>query len=265
MLDNTNVLNPRDAFFGGRTGNTVLYYEAKENEKIRYVDVCSLYPFVNKTSKYPIGHPDIYVSDECVSEGLMTKNPAGDFNMSQAEGLLKSTVLPPRNLILCVLPHRMHGKLMFPLCQQCCAEGKQTDCPHKGVRDRLLHGTWVTDELKKAVDMGYKIVDVAELWQYQTVQHDSATGQKALFEEIVNACIKRKQEASGWPARCTDEASKRAYSAQFKAREGIELDYKKINLNPGARAIWKSWVNSLWGKFGQRDNMGKTELINSYE
>ena len=39
-------LNPRDAFFGGRTNVTKLKYEFKDNEKGRYVDFVSLYPTV---------------------------------------------------------------------------------------------------------------------------------------------------------------------------------------------------------------------------
>ncbi|XP_070158004.1 uncharacterized protein [Polyergus mexicanus] len=38
----TSPLDPRDAFFGSRTGNIVTRYEVTGTEKIRYVDVCSL-------------------------------------------------------------------------------------------------------------------------------------------------------------------------------------------------------------------------------
>ena len=49
-------LNPRDAFFGGRTNAVRLWYEIDEDqgEEIRYVDVTSLYPTVNKYDEYPI-------------------------------------------------------------------------------------------------------------------------------------------------------------------------------------------------------------------
>ena len=52
-------LNPHDGFYGGRTGATRLYYKAGEGEKISYVDVCSLYPWVNKVGKYPVGHLEL--------------------------------------------------------------------------------------------------------------------------------------------------------------------------------------------------------------
>jgi hypothetical protein len=35
----------------------------------------------------------------------------------------------------------------------------------------------------------------------------------------------------------------------------------KIENNPGKRAVAKICLNSLWGKFGQRQNMGATEYV----
>jgi hypothetical protein len=43
-----------------------------------------------------------------------------------------------------------------------------------------------------------------------------------------------------------------------KKRDEIDLDPNKINFNPGVRSIAKSYSNSLWGKFGQNQNMTKT-------
>ena len=48
-------LEPREAFFGGRTGAVALHAVAGEEEEIRYVDITSLYPWVNKNCPYPIG------------------------------------------------------------------------------------------------------------------------------------------------------------------------------------------------------------------
>lgn len=52
-------LNPRDSFFGGRTGAVELHAEADTNkgEEIRYVDVTSIYPWVNKNVPVPCGAP----------------------------------------------------------------------------------------------------------------------------------------------------------------------------------------------------------------
>ncbi|CAL1282301.1 unnamed protein product, partial [Larinioides sclopetarius] len=50
-LDIVERLNPRDAFYGGRTNATKLFYEGEA----RYIDFTSLYPFVNKYCSYPVG------------------------------------------------------------------------------------------------------------------------------------------------------------------------------------------------------------------
>ena len=55
-------LEPRETFFGGRRGAVALHAVASEGEEIRYVDVTSLYPWVNKNFPYPIGHPLIHHS-----------------------------------------------------------------------------------------------------------------------------------------------------------------------------------------------------------
>jgi len=59
-------LNPRDAFFGGRTNAVRLHHVANEDqgEQIKCVDVTSLYPWVNKTQQYPLGHPIIIINPE---------------------------------------------------------------------------------------------------------------------------------------------------------------------------------------------------------
>ena len=51
------TVEPRDAFFGGRTNAICLKRAVGPGEKIRYIDVCSLYPYINKVACYPRGHP----------------------------------------------------------------------------------------------------------------------------------------------------------------------------------------------------------------
>ena len=41
-----DVLNPRDAFYGGRTENIVSVAEVTGAQTINYVDICSLYPYI---------------------------------------------------------------------------------------------------------------------------------------------------------------------------------------------------------------------------
>ncbi|XP_044594829.1 uncharacterized protein LOC123272194 [Cotesia glomerata] len=258
------ALNPRDAFFGGRTGNAKTYYDVKQDkngkdiEKIKYVDVCSLYPWVLKRGYFPIGHPTVYVGKECNT--LCVNN-----DISKVEGLIKCRVLPPRNLFHPVLPYRAHGKSFFPLCKACCDNLVQEECYHNCVSERESYGTWVSCELRKAVEKGYIIQEIDEIWSYNTVQYipgdDNITG---LFVEYINTFLKIKQEASGWPVHCIDEQSRQEYIDNYEAREGITLDTNKIAKNPGLRSLAKLFLNSFWGKFEQRENMKKKSIVKNY-
>ena len=93
-----NPLEPRDAFYGGRTEAFTLL---QKDHDITYVDVTSLYPYINKTGKIPIGHPEI------ITEGFT--------DTQQYEGLIKCKILPPRGLYIPVLPVKMNNKLLFTL------------------------------------------------------------------------------------------------------------------------------------------------------
>ncbi|XP_048514299.1 uncharacterized protein LOC125501746 [Athalia rosae] len=257
---NEKCLNPRDAFFGGRTNNTKRFYEVAEGERIRYVDVCSLYPWVCKNGRYPVGHPKVHVGDSC-----KTLTGPDNANLDAVEGLVKCVVLPPQNLYHPLLPVRMHGKLMFPLCRTCCENSTPDDCPHANGTDRWLSGTWVSDELKKAITLGYRIVDVNEIWQYDITSYDPTTKQGGLFVGYIDTFLKLKQEVSGWPAECDDETSRQRYVEEYERVGRIRLDGCKIAKNAGLRSVAKLCLNSFWGKFGQCDNPPRTKVINEQQ
>lgn len=252
-----SVLDPRDAFYGGRTENMVNYVEAGPNERIEYTDICSLYPFVNKTAKYPVKHPQIFVGREC--EEVVGQ----DNNIESIEGLIKCSVLPPRDLLQPVLPYRANNKLLFSLCRKCCKESVQRDCFHENEEDRVLVGTWVSDELKKAVSLGYVIREIFEIWKYETIQYNPLTNSPGLFEKYIRTFLKYKQEASGYPTSCADEESKKKYRDEFYEREGVRLDEDKISKNPGLRSVAKLCLNCFWGKFGQKENLAQSKFIDT--
>ena len=231
-LERVDPLVPREAFFGGRTGAVSLYHHVDSGEEIHYMDVTSLYPWVNKTCEYPLGHPEIY-----------TQVPVQEF--SNYFGLAKVDILPPPDLFHPVLPMRCE-KLTFPLCAACVKEQQQLPmlertpiCEHSR-EQRMLRGTWCTPEIAKAREVGYELVKVHEVWHFE----ESSSG---LFAEYVNAWLKIKTEASGWPANCTTEEEKRRFIERFEAREGIPLDYGAIKKNPGLKATAKLMLNSFWG------------------
>ena len=252
LIQNT-PLNPRDAFYGGRTGNTFNYYKCKEGEKIKYIDVCSLYPWVCKNGKFPIGHPKIHTANDEICSTM---------KLDGVNGLVKCKILPPENLFHPVLPMKQNNKLMFSLCRACSSEKNQEQiCTHSD-DERALLGTWVIEEVVKAVKMGYKLLAVLEIWEYDVTQYNPNTGSDGLFTRMINTYLKIKQQASGWPSTCMSEEDKNKYVADFLDKENIDLELSEIENNPGKRSLAKLILNSFWGKFGQRENQQKTCILN---
>ena len=224
-------LEPREAFFGGRTGAVALHAVAGEGEEICYVDVTSLYQWVNKNCPYPIGHPQIITQPV-------------DQSLGSYFGIAMVDILPPAGLFSPILPARSGNKLTFPLCRTCVQEEQAKPilhrthyCHHSDV-DRMLRGTWCTPELVKAVEKGYTLVKIHEVWHFPPEQR-----QTGLFKDYINTWLKLKQESAGWPSWCQTVEQKREYILRYKGREGIRLDIASIAKNPGRKPTTKLMLN----------------------
>ena len=251
-LDLVERLDPRDAFYGGRCNAIKLHSAVVQEYQIKYLDVRSMYPEAMKTAIYPEGHPDIIVSNfqEDVTEYF---------------GLIKLRVLPPRDLYHPVLPYKCRGKLMFVLCRFC-AENENYVLCNCSDSERSFVGTFITLEVIRGVEAGYKILKIFEVYHYESyTQYSPETMTGGIFAEYVDTFVKLKTEASGYPSWCISEADKEKYIQNFYEHEGIRLDAEKIKYNPGLRLIAKAFLNNLWGRLGLRDNLPKTTFLRSPE
>lgn len=250
-LELVEPLEPRNAFFGGRTNAVRLHHEVDETqeEKIKYIDVTSLYPWVNKNCEYPVGHPHVITNPE-------------DQDIHSYFGVAKVDIHPPFGLYHPVLPFRHRGKLTFPLCCSCMEEEmakpllkKSHHCSHSE-EERMLRGTWCTPELQKAVELGYQVLKIHEVWHFPRNQR-----KKGLFADYVNTWLKIKQESAGYPGWVTTEEEKQQYVHNYREKEGIQLDPELIVKNPGRKATAKLMLNSFWGKFGENLNKNITQAV----
>jgi len=85
---------------------------------------------------------------------ILTEN-FKDLSTKPYNGIIKCTLQPPRRLYHPVLPYRVSDKLLFPLCATC-AVTKEEICEHSE-EHRALHGAWVSLEVYKAMELGYKV------------------------------------------------------------------------------------------------------------
>ena len=218
FLSKIEIIPPlvaRDAFFGGRTGAASIYKKVneKQGEEIRFVDVTSEYPWVNKYGTYPVGHPTIFFEPDVQ-------------DITHYFGIACVDVLPPFSLFNPVLPYRYNGKLTFPLCRTCLENETKKPllernycCSHSD-SERTLRGTWCAMEIQKAVEMGYVVKRIHEVYHFPLDQR--VTGP---FSSYVNTWLKIKQESGGWPSWTDDSSEKKeAYLKGYLERESIVLD-----------------------------------------
>lgn len=247
-VDVETPLKLRDALFGGRTNATRLFCEVKDGERIFYDDFTSLYPYCNAYKRFPVSHPKI------ITSGF-------DETLESYFGIAKVKVLPPRGLYIPILPFRCNGKLTFPLCSSCATKENSKGC-NCTENERSWVGTYSTEELKLALQNGYRLLRIYEVYHYEETQcYNSNSGELGLFTEYMRAFLKIKQESSGYPEWVISENDKDEYILSYLKHEGIALEKSHIRKNPGMRSIAKLCLNSLWGKFCERPNRTKTEYV----
>jgi len=79
-------------------------------------------------------------------------------------------------------------KLIFILCAKC-FDKKCNRCTYID-EERALIGTWTNDKLSKALENGYLIVKIYEVWYFKK--------SNKLFKEYVKTFMKIKLETSPW-------------------------------------------------------------------
>jgi hypothetical protein len=84
-------------------------------------------------------------------------------------------------------------------------------------------GTWTTHELYKAIQKGYRVERIYEAWHFPTVSTD-------LFRDYIQVFYRLKDEA-------------------------------KQNGNAALKSVMKLCLNSLWGRFSMRNDMGESKVL----
>lgn len=163
----------------------------------------------------------------------------------------------PTRPLSSLLPYRSGGKLLFPLCRTC-AEQRQSlepdyQCLHSE-SERCLTETWVSTELHKVMDMGYRIERIYEKWHFPQTSD-------TLFKAYIDTFLKIKQEASGFPPECESEKEKRSYILDIFEREGIMFDPSQIEKNPVKRTIAPNCFKLSVGKIRSENLVTQISLF----
>ncbi|KAL3093884.1 hypothetical protein niasHS_004724 [Heterodera schachtii] len=236
-------LDPRnDALRGGRTEPFKLHHVCADDEEILCIDI--------KVNPFPVGNPRV-LTREVLLQPPTTPLPWTCSSNNMFRGLLLVRVLAPRLIRVPLLGYRTKdGRFTFPLCAWCADRRQQRPCQH-GDDKRSWVCAYTHVELNKALQLGYNVVDLFEVWNYDEWDDD-------LFSKYVNTFVGLKVQATGWPEGCETDEERKEFVDNFMHTEGIQLDSTKMTPNPGLRLIAKTLANSLWGKMAQR--VGFTQI-----
>ena len=122
-------------------------------------------------------------------------------------------------------------------------------CLH-GTGESAIVGTWVTDEVKKVIQQGYKVVEMYEAWLFDEISlFDPVTKNGGIFTEYVNTFLRIKQEASDWPEWCKTEENQQMYINNYYEKVDSWLTAEHIKKIPGLRQLAKLILNRYYAFF----------------
>jgi len=117
------------------------------------------------------------------------------------------------------------------------------------------------DEEMLAVEKGYRILAIYEVYEYQFTQYNPETGEGGPFVGYINTFLKLKAEASGYPAWVHNPVDEDRYVDSFSQSEGIRLDEEAIRYNAAKRDLAKLCLKSMWGKLTERNDRTMKKMI----
>lgn len=228
----SQLMNPQDAFYGGRTEVFKMYYNSNlaPDEEIQYYDVTSLYPSVYAHKILPIGSP-LHIPGYLVDKTKFHPTASDRYF-----GFARIKVIPPSTDRIGLLPQRDEktNRLSFPVFP--------------------MEGCWMTEEIYLAMQNGYIVEEIYELYYWTEYQ---LSGQH--LRGYVGFFLRMKQESEGWVKL---GASSDSPSEQEQKDIAIRLYHQngdlgmirpeKVKVNPVARSLAKLYLNALWGKFAQK-------------
>ena len=128
-------------------------------------------------------------------------------------------------------------------------------CEHTAA-ERSIRGTWCTPELLKAVEKGYRVLHIHEVYHFPPAQL-----RKGLY---VNTWLKGETEAFGWPPNADGSLKTPEQQSFFLSnvlREGIGLVRDNMVPNKGKKATSKLALIPSRANSGSRRTSDKIQQI----
>jgi len=109
------------------------------------------------------------------------------------------------------------------------------------------------NEVRLAVEKGYRILEIHEVYEHQFTQYNPETGEGGRFVDYINTFLKPKAEASGYPGWVHSPEDEDRYVDSFRQSEGIRLYKEAIRYNPAKPGLANLGLKSMCGILPERN------------
>lgn len=229
----------RRALHGGKTDVRIMQVELAPETiaagtGLRYVDVQSLYPTVQYYDLLPVGPPEttLYTS----SNPLTMEAHCQLITMPEEQGLF---------FIECDLEPKQY--VHHPIV------GDYVDNRYMAHVLPIKRIVLTSIEYKAALNEGYVATAIYRIDRYRA--------SRDAFKSYIRTFLRLKILSSKKPFSAdAPEEEKQTYFATVREKYGFDIQESEFEENPAIRALAKLLLNSLWGKFGQRNDLVQTEF-----
>jgi hypothetical protein len=250
-------LDPRDAYKGGLTEVYKLY----SGKSFQMVDFVSQYPtsLLGQSYDFITGEPIEWYMP--IGQPIQLIDVPIQYPFDKL-GVVKCRILPPADLYTPLLGYSSPSivypgttETLYGLCKSCMDSRNWESCPHS-FEERSFIGTWTCSEIKYALTLGYQVLTIFEVWEYQQKSNQLFRNFIVPFM-IAKICCKRSGLVQDNQFTPQGEIIKN-YVSDIT---GQVLTPEQFKDSPSERTIAKLIMNSFYGKWGQRSSFPETQAF----
>ena len=255
-------LRPCTAVRGSFTECYALKWLQSENPSDLFycLDFNGMYSHIGLTSKFGVGAYKIIVGNDLKYINLKNGQFYFKNDVNYMVGVMMVSILPPKNLFYPFLPYRLNDESsIFTLCAKC-SENETKNCSHSDI-ERSFISVYFISELVFALQLGYKINEIYECHYFEKSDF--------ILRDFINKLACLKLQNSNLFSNLTTIEEKESYcdylNAVMQFSEPFKLKVDNVQFNETKRNLYKTMMNSIFGKLEQRSDKPKTVYVNSQE
>ena len=241
-------LNPRDIQRGGIV-EAFAHKNSNVNRTLHYKDVVSLYGYVSMVNLFPLGFFRNLLGRDINTKDIRFEDGNFYYGKKKMIGFAHVRVLPPRDLEIPFLYHKINDKNMLFNCYTC-AKSQIPFCCHESLSERSFCDSYTLPEIAYAKSLKYEILEWFEIYLYPK--------EEKIFYDFVRILASGKLKASGFPSHCQTQSSKLKFCKEINSKMNLdgelELSPDNVDFSAPRRKFYKDAINNVFGKFSSKQS-----------